>query len=48
MNISNTECSLNHEHHSLVLFMGFYGLLIIESIYLCIKRIWILKGWMKN
>ena len=44
MNISNIEClPLNNGHQSLVLFMGFYGLLIIESVYLCVKQIWKLR-----
>ncbi len=49
MNLSNTECpSLMNEHHSLAVFIGFYGLLMIESIYLCLKRIGTFKGWINN
>jgi hypothetical protein len=48
MNLSNTECySRTNEDDSLILFIGFYGLLIIQSIYLCIKQIGTLTGWMK-
>ena len=41
MNASTTDCpASNHDQHSLVLLMSFYGSLLVRSLYGCFKLIW--------